>query len=96
MPPALYQKRPFSGCAIGGVLKKGKSMNYIIAYLLVGFVHSAVMARFFEQVSENEIFFNFALWVVLIPLRFFVMLWRFMAGYKPSYYKRRYYIWSRL
>ena len=71
-------------------------MGELVAlYLLVGFVHSALMSRWYEQQTDAEILQNILLWALLIPARFSLLIWRLMAGYTPSYYKNSYYIWSR-
>lgn len=67
----------------------------IVAHFVGGFIHSALMARWFEHTSDDDIFFNMFVWEILVIGRTARMMWRLAAGYSPSRYKKRHYIWSR-
>jgi hypothetical protein len=67
----------------------------IVLHFVFGFIYSALMAGYFEQDSLDDIYWNFVLWEVVIFVRTLVVLWRLLAGKRPDWYKKPYYIYTR-
>jgi len=70
-------------------------MNYLIPHLLIGFIFSALMARYFDHDDWENIYLNFMVWELVIVFRTIIMAWRLLAGQKSQYNRKWHYIWTR-